>query len=62
MARTRSRCREGREAMRSSRPRRRIIVRIASTCPWGSERRVRNASEAGTKVSPLRERLIRSMT
>ena len=40
----------------------RIMVRTASTWPCGSERVMRKASAAGTKVSPLRERLMMSMT
>src|SRR3954470_15878524 len=38
------------------------MVRIASTWRWGRGRRTRKDWAAGTNVSPLRERLIRSMT
>ena len=61
MAITRSRRREGLEAMSSSTPSLRIIVSTASTWPWGHERVMRKVSAAGTNVSPLRERLMISM-
>ena len=59
MANTKSRSRQGLEAISVSRPSLRIIRSTASTCPWGKERSVRKASLVETKVSPLRLRRIR---
>ncbi len=62
MAATRSRSREGREAMMFMRPRVRMVPSTQATCPWGRLRTISRLELAGRKTSPLSASLIISIT